>query len=344
MFYNQGSFGGITLLPTAGTCHLSKKIEDIPMDAKDVRIFCEMAFKGLDYDSFTDRRVSPMAIGRKLGLDEKTVRVRVKKMEDGGFIKYYQAVPNLALFGIKMQSSYRLEAVNITTKHRVVENVQGIPYVVEATDYLGQSVAVTVAGASSKEIELIIERIVNRFELSKIFLGASPVREALSFVPEKLDWQILQKLRYDALCSIKELAQTLSITPRMAEYRVAKLLNSSAVQIRAVIDSQKQEGLIFYELEMLVEEPRQYGVVRKLGESCGEKLWSIHTSAGGVLRANMFGFTLAEPEAAAVKALELEGVKACTLLIFKATIEPQRPNWIDDLLEQKLSSSSARRS
>jgi hypothetical protein len=50
------------------------------LDAKDVRIFCEIAFKGLDYDSFTDRRVSPLAIGRKLGLDEKTVRVK----EDGG--------------------------------------------------------------------------------------------------------------------------------------------------------------------------------------------------------------------------------------------------------------------
>jgi len=67
------------------------------LDAKDVRIFCEIAFKGLDYDSFTDRRVSPLAIGRKLGLDEKTVRVRVKKMENDGFIKYYQVMPSLAL-------------------------------------------------------------------------------------------------------------------------------------------------------------------------------------------------------------------------------------------------------
>jgi hypothetical protein len=25
------------------------------LDAKDVRIFCEIAFRGLDYDSFTDR-------------------------------------------------------------------------------------------------------------------------------------------------------------------------------------------------------------------------------------------------------------------------------------------------
>lgn len=67
------------------------------------------------------RRVSPLAIGRKLGLDEKTVRVRVKKMEDDGFIKYYQAVPSLALFNLASANRYHVEALNITTKHRVVE-------------------------------------------------------------------------------------------------------------------------------------------------------------------------------------------------------------------------------
>lgn len=307
------------------------------MDAKDVRIFCEMAFKGLDYDSFTDRRVSPLAIGRKLALDEKTVRVRVQRMEVEGFIKYYQAVPNLALFGMKVVSSYRLEAVNITTKRRVVENIQQIPNVVEATDYLGQSMSLRMAGTSIQDVEQITGRIVNRFELTKIILGTNLVRE-LSFQPDKLDWQIFQKLRYDALCGIKDLADDLSITPRMAEYRISKLLNSGALLIRAVINTQKQSGLIFYELEMLVEEPKQFGVVKKLGEIYGERLWSVHTSAGGVLRANLFGFTLAEPEDATVKALGLEGVRACTLLIFKEVIESRRPNWIDELIERKVSS------
>lgn len=72
------------------------------MDAKDVWIFCEIAFKGIDYDSFTDRRVSPSAIGRKLGLDEKTVRSRVKKMENDGFIKYIRLCPGWASLNSKI--------------------------------------------------------------------------------------------------------------------------------------------------------------------------------------------------------------------------------------------------
>ncbi len=312
------------------------------MDGKDVRIFCEMAFKGLDYESFTDRRVSPLAICRKLGLDEKTVRVRVKKMEDDGFIKYYQAMPSLALFNLNCISSYRFEALNILTKYRVIEDLPGVPYITEAIDYLGQIISVSIAGASSEQIEDAAAKLANRFELSKIVLGKRLLKES-ALLPDKLDWQIIQKLRYDALSSIKDLSEFLSITPRMVEYRITKLLDAGALLIRAIINTQKQQGLIFYELEMSIDEPKQFEVVKKLSEIYGERLWSVRSSAtGGVLLANFFSFTLAEPEEAAVNALRLEGVKSCSLFIFKETIEPQRPNWMDNLIEQKISTFNSR--
>ena len=308
------------------------------MDAKDVRIFCEMAFKGLDYDSFTDRRVSPLAIGRKLGLDEKTVRVRVNKMEEDGFIKYYQAMPGLALFNLNRVNSYRFEALNIVTKHQVIEDLPGVPYIIEAVDYLGAVISLSMAGASSEQIENVANKLASRFELSRIILGKRSLKES-TLIPDKLDWQIIQKLRYDALSSLKDLSESLSITPRMVEYRITKLLDSGSLLIRAIINTQKQQGLLFYELEMNVDEPKQFDIVKKISDIYGEKLWSVRSSAaGGVLLANFFGFTLAEPEETAMNALRLEGVKSCSLFIFKETIEPQRPNWMDILIGQKISS------
>jgi DNA-binding Lrp family transcriptional regulator len=312
------------------------------LDAKDVRIFCEIAFKGLDYDSFTDRRVSPLSIGRKLGLDEKTVRVRVKKMEDDGFIKYYQVMPSLALFQLKNVNTYRFEALNIATKHRVIEHVQELPFIVEAIDYLGQVVSVSITGTSSKEIDQVASGLTNRFELYKWILGSSIIKEPIS-VADRLDWQIIQELRYDALSGVKELSESLSITPRMVEYRIKKLLGSDMLLVRAIINSQKQQGLIFYELEMSVDETKRYEVIKRLSEIYAEKLWSVRTLAVGVLLANFFAFTLAEPEEAYVNTLNLEGVRSCSLFIFKETIEPKRPNWMDCLIEQKIASSSKSR-
>jgi DNA-binding Lrp family transcriptional regulator len=312
------------------------------LDAKDVRIFCEIAFKGLDYDSFTDRRVSPLAIGRKLGLDEKTVRVRVKKMEDDGFIKYYQAMPSLALFQLKNMNTYRFEALNIATKHRAIEYVQELPFIVEAIDYLGQVVSISISGTSSEEISQVAAALANRFELYKWILGSRIIKEPVS-VADRLDWQIIQELRYNALSGVKELSESLSITPRMVEYRIKKLLGSGMLLVRAIINSQKQQGLIFYEVEMSVDETKQYKVIKRLSEIYAEKLWSVRTLAAGVLLANFFAFTLAEPEEAYVNTLKLEGVRSCSLFIFKETVEPKRPNWMDGLIEQKIASSTKSR-
>ena len=280
------------------------------MDARDVRIFCEIAFKGLDYDSFTDRRVSPLAIGRKLGLDEKTVRMRVKKMEDDGFIKYYQAMPSLALFQLKNIKTYRYEALNIATKHRVIRYVQDLPFLVEAIDYLGPVVSINITGTSTGEIDQVASGLANRFELYKWMLGSRIIKESIG-VADRLDWQIIRELRYDALSCVKELSKSLSITPRMVKYRIKKLLGSDMLLVRAIINSQKQQGLIFYELEMSIDEIKRFGIIRRLSEIYAEKLWSVRTLAAGVLLANFFAFTLAEPEEAYINTLKIEGVRSC---------------------------------
>ncbi len=311
------------------------------MDAKDVRIFCEIAFKGLDYDSFTDRRVSPLSIGRKLGLDEKIVRVRVKKMEDDGFINYYQAMPSMALFQLKKINTYRFEALNIATKHGVIEHLRELPFVVEAIDYIGQVVSVSISGTSSEEIDQVASELASRFELYKWILGSRIIKKPISS-GDGLDWQIIHELRYNALLGIRELSKSLSITPRMAEYRIKKLLASDMLLVRAIINTQRQQGLIFYELEISVDEVKGYSVVKSLSEVYAEKLWSVRTLAAGVLLANFFAFTLAEPEEVYINTLKLDGVRSCSLFIFKETVEPERPNWIDDLIKRKIASTKSR--
>jgi DNA-binding Lrp family transcriptional regulator len=260
-------------------------------------------------------------------------------MEDVGFIKYYQAMPSMALFDLRNMITYRFQALNIATKHRVIEHVQKLPFIVEAIDYLGQIVSVSITGGSSDEIDRAASEIANRFELHKRFLGISMIKEPV-YMADNLDWQIIQKLRYDALSGAKGLSKSLSITPRMVEYRIKKLLGSDMLLIRAIIDSQKQQGLIFYELEISVDVRKQYEVFKKLSEIYAERLWSVRTLAAGVLLVNFFAFTLSEPEETYVNSFKIEGIRSCSLFIFKEVVEPKRPNWMDSLIEQKITLSS----
>ena len=305
------------------------------VDAKDVRIFCELAFKEMSSRAFAERHLSPAGIARKLGVDEKTVRLRVKKMEEAGFIKYYQVTPELALFGLKWLGLYRFEAMNIATKYGVVQYIQNLPGVVEAFDYLGPTLSISVAGVSPTEVQKLGDEIAGRFELKKMNLGEHGIGEPRAR-PDRLDWKIIQKLRYDARSSHKEVADALSITPRMAEYRIRKLKDSGAVLVRAVINPQKQEGLIFYELGVTIEPERRNTVMGKVQERYGEKLWSMRESASGVLLVNLFGFSIGEPEEVAMELPKIPGVRWCSILILKEVVEPSRPNWIDALIQEEI--------
>ncbi len=311
------------------------------MDGKDVRIFCELAFKQGGVGGASDSNLGPKEIGRRLGLDEKTVRSRVRKMEDSGFIKYYQATPNLALLGLKGIGHYRFEAMNLTTKRGVLTYLRNFPRVVEAFDFLGPWVSVSIAGSDPAEIRGAAEAIASRFELTRLSLGERVLQEPGGRL-DRIDWQVVRRLRYDARCTAKELAEALSITRRMAEYRMAKVQDSGAVLTKAVIDTRKQEGLVFYELEISLEPSKHIAVERELKDASGERLWSISSPRPGSLLAHLFGFGLGEPEESVFAALKMDGVRSCSNLILKEIVEPDRPNWVDALIEARISSEAPR--
>ena len=110
--------------------------------------------------------------------------------------------------------------------------------------------------------------------------------------------------------------------------------------VRAIINSQKQQGLIFYELELSVDAASRYKIIKHLREIYADKLWSVRIIAEKILLANLFAFTLAEPEEAYVNVLKLEGVRSCSIFIFKEIVEPKRQNWMDDLIDQKIMTES----
>ena len=309
------------------------------MDSTDVRIFCEMAFLERDYSEFSERRPSAARMARKLGLDEKTVRVRVNKMEDSGFVKYYQATPNLALFGMRHVSLFRFEALNLATKSAIIGRLDEVPRLVESIDYLGPFITATIAGATSGEARAEAERLAAHYELSTAELG-DRLLSAPAYRLDNLDWRIVKELRYDARSGDKELADSLSVTQRMVGYRVSKLLASGAVRTRAVIDPKRQAGLVFYEMELHVEPERQTVVSRWLKERYAQQLWNLGSQAPGVLLASLFSFTLAEPEESVIEVLPLEGVKRCILFILKEVIEPKRPNWIDSLIDLRIAAKA----
>ena len=309
------------------------------MDSTDVRIFCEMAFGDPGYEEFEERHPSAADLGKKLGLDKKTVRARVNRMDESGFIKYYQTTPNLALFGMHVISLFRFEALNLSTKNAIVSHLHEVPRLVESSDYLGPFLTGSMAGSTREEARNGADYLASRYELGTVALGSRAIKGPVSRI-DNLDWHIIRGLRYDARSSDKDLAEALSVTQRMVGYRVSKLLRSGAIRTKAVIDPQKQAGLVFYELELAIDPQRRGAISRWLEERHRDMLWNLSSPMADVILASMFGFTIAEPEESVIEALKVEGVRRCQLFILKEVIEPKRPNWIDSLIESRLQSQA----
>ena len=298
------------------------------MDERDIRIFCALAITGPPEPVPTGPVRGLGALARDLGLDEKTVRVRLRRLEGEGFIKYYQAAPNLSLLGEGAELTCRFESINVATKLEGLAFARQQTGMVEALDFLGTTFAVTVAAADEAAAAAVQQRIARHAELTRFEQGTRLLPRP--DVPvSALDWRIIERLRYDGHAPAEEVSRTLGITPRMVRYRLSKLVRGHAVEIRPVIDARKQTGVVLFRLAVRTEERSRSEVLARLRRTFGERVWAARLSLAGPILLDLFGFSLADSEDAAVRALAVPGVHSCTSLVLKEVVEPDHPSWVD---------------
>jgi len=298
------------------------------MDAHDVRIFCALAVSGPPEPIASSRPPGLRRIAQGLGLDEKTVRVRLRRLEEEGFIKYYQAAPDLSLLGISAEVTCRFDAVNVATKIESLRFAQNQDGMVEGLDFLGSTFVITGAGTSVEEAVDLHKRIAHRFELDRFEQG----RRILPPPDNRLlplDWKIVERMRYDARAPVDDVAAALGLTPRMVRYRLQKIRATGAVTIRPMIDARRQRGVILYRLIATTESGTREDVLARLRHRFGESIWAMRVAVAGPLLLDMFGVSLADPEESVVAALQVKGVQACAVLTLKEILEPPHGNWVD---------------
>ncbi len=309
------------------------------MDTTDVLIFCEMSFKYFDYAG-KNRRPSPGEIGRKLGLDERTVRLRTKKMEREGFIQYYQTIPNLRLFDRPLAYLCNFHAADLRAKKHALDLLQEAKSIIDIADFLGESFGVTISAASNQDVEEKAGEFAELIGISQFLL--TPPR---SFPPlhkslDKLDWQLVNALRYDALKPAEEVANQLGITRRMTDYAVGKLFQSQSISTRAIINARDPQGIIFYSLNLSLNPQKQDQTIRELREAYGERLWWSFTPPGPSASLFLFATFIGRAEDDLLEALARPGVRGGSVTIFKGWVEPKRPSWLDKMIEERIARES----
>ncbi len=305
------------------------------LDTLDVLIFCEMSFKYFDYAG-KDRRTSPKEIGAKLGVDERTVRLRVDKLEKEGFIQYYQIVPNLRLLDRPLASLCNLQTSSLSDKKKAIESLRHADDIIDIADFLGENFGITISSSTEEEAHKTAQKLAERAGLSQFQL--LPPREfpRIEKSLNKLDWQLVKALRYDAQIPTIEIAKNLGVTYRMTDYGIRRLFESRTISVRAIINARDPKGLLFYSVNLVVDEPKRANITRELRKAFGKRVWWAPDNPGPFLILYLFANSVGRAEDDLLDALSKPGVASGSMTLFKGWVEPSKPSWIDRALDAKI--------
>ncbi len=185
-------------------------------------------------------RSSYTDIAERLGVDEETVRNRLRRMQEYGLLRGWRVMVNPVLFG-REASIFQLELDEEERKDNVIPQLKLLEGIVLINNFYGKSLQVALyhegEDGLAKGAEAIRSTGGGRTTLSwKMNLPDCDQRMT------RTDWEIVGLLLKDAEKKPSEVAHELRISTRTAKRRMDKLRGSLAFFVQPVLDLRKARG------------------------------------------------------------------------------------------------------
>jgi DNA-binding Lrp family transcriptional regulator len=194
-------------------------------------------------------------VARKLGVDEETVRNRLKMMREMGLLQGWRLIVNAKL--LQMESmNMMLEFQNPESKQSALPLVEAAEGVVLIQNFYGPTMQVTrFAPADSTADDFFGEYLRGVEGVNMITHWGIHVPKC-EFRPRKIDWMIIRALLANAERKLPDVAMELEISSRTVKRRVNLMMSSSAFFMQPILDLRHAMGVT--PCQLLVEaEPEE---------------------------------------------------------------------------------------
>ena len=190
------------------------------LDRLDVRVLRELLQGNVSMPLNPAFRKSFRSIARTLKVEEDTVRSRVGRLEQIGFIKEWCTHPNPNILGIK-ENMIWLDIPSSTSKDDLVEKLKLLPDVLIIAKYYGTLIGIVLIYETDlslmKSISLI-RRLSNAFNL----IRGNVLWPEANIQLSKSDWQILSALFHDPRKTYLGVSTGLGISARTVQAKCRK--------------------------------------------------------------------------------------------------------------------------
>src|SRR5712664_3579578 len=176
-------------------------------------------------------------VARKLGVDEETVRNRLKMMREMGLLVGWRLIVNARLLGME-SSNLVLEFDSPESKEAALAGIREKDGVVLIQSFFGKALQVTVLHANGDDLE---RRESENFA-SPLTTGAKLTTSwkvnvpRCDHQPKELDWRIVGLMLRNTERKFLEMAGALHVSTRTVKRRVNLMMASSAFFVQPELD------------------------------------------------------------------------------------------------------------
>ncbi len=289
--------------------HASKKREVAQVSKQQDKADADFVMELWGSPERWNARKSYADVARKLGVDEETVRNRLRRMRESGHLLGWCLFPNPGLLG-RIAVSLLLEFDASSSKEDAILRLKKLEGVTNIASNYGNSLEVTVfddgEGVSSHQVE--------KFGvLAKVQRVPSMRFPPTSYRMTPTDWQIVKLMLRNAERKVSEVAAQLKISPKSVKRRLDAMMDSSAIFAVPMVDQRRSSG-VSYRLIIETKDGKRSEVDRLLSSRIENLRFKAADSGSGLI----FGFSgrnVEEGNRVMRWVKQLQGVKSARMTI-----------------------------
>ena len=220
-------------------------------------------------------------VAAKLGVDEETVRNRLRRLKESGYLKGWRVMPNPAVFGRESRMTF-VQLGDSRTKEAALSRLERTDGVVVVASVYGKGAIVTFFDDRGRAASELIASLGEPGSARSI--GGMPFMRT-SFRMTATDWQIVRAMLRDAERDISDVAVGVKTSARTVRRRLNLMLDSAAILIMPMIN-QSRSGGVSYTAMIECERGRVAEVERAASAKIENLGFAAHYSDSGLV----FGF------------------------------------------------------
>ncbi|HEV2118686.1 MAG TPA: AsnC family transcriptional regulator [Candidatus Bathyarchaeia archaeon] len=245
----------------------------VPLDALDIHLLREILQGSAALPLDPNFRKSFRTIARKLRVDQDTVRYRMKRLEQMGFITDWRILLNPHILRLR-HWAIGVDVPTPTSKDDVIGKLKLMPDIFMIINYFGTLLGIVFASEADRSP-------LDRAELIRRLSNASNAPCMEIFWPEyrtrlsATDWKILRSLNPNPRKSCTSISQETGSSTRTVTRRLQRMVSEKGVFALAVIDPKALHGTVLASMNVGYS-PRNGGELnRKILEQFNEYIWYL---------------------------------------------------------------------